>query len=303
MDKHEAKFILSSFRPDGADAGSPEFAEALRMAVADRELGEWLAAERAMDAGFSGALAKLSLPDDLKQAILDSLAVERGETPEPDALDAAFGDALEGLQPPPALRGEILMAMRESAPRKNRWKLAVPLAAAAGIALALVITRPDSSSDASDQIADTVPVASPVVAGAVPVAHIADEAIRSLTSPGFTLDLKDPDHEALFRFIRKHGRACPAGCVPKGLRDVPGIGCRNMVVEGKAGAIVCFRRGEDDVVHLVVFRKEDVEGCGSEGSEPRIERRGDWAVARWSEKGRVFLLMGATAPEQLGELF
>lgn len=299
MDKHEAKFILSSFRPDGADAGSPEFAEALRMAVADRELGEWLAAERAMDAGFSGALAKLSLPDDLKQAILDSLAVERGETPEPDALDAAFGDALAGLQPPPALRDEILMAMRESTPRKNRWKLAVPLAAAAGIALALVITRPDAPVATSEPIAS----APPVVAGAVPVAHIADEAIRSLTSPGFTLDLKDPDHEALFRYIRKQGRACPAGCVPKGLRDVPGIGCRNMVVEGKPGAIVCFRRGEDDVVHLVVFRKEDVEGCGSEGNEPRIERHGDWSVARWSEKGRVFLLMGATAPEQLGELF
>jgi hypothetical protein len=35
--------ILGSYRPDGADASDPDFAEALHLAAADRELGEWLA--------------------------------------------------------------------------------------------------------------------------------------------------------------------------------------------------------------------------------------------------------------------
>ena len=30
MDKQEAKFILQSFRPDGADAGDADFADALK---------------------------------------------------------------------------------------------------------------------------------------------------------------------------------------------------------------------------------------------------------------------------------
>ena len=53
MDKEQAKFILQSFRPDGADAADTDFAEALQLAVEDRELGEWLADERATDAAFA----------------------------------------------------------------------------------------------------------------------------------------------------------------------------------------------------------------------------------------------------------
>ncbi len=54
MDKEEARFILRCFRPDGADAENPDFAQALGWAAKDRELGEWLARERACDAGFAG---------------------------------------------------------------------------------------------------------------------------------------------------------------------------------------------------------------------------------------------------------
>ena len=56
MDKEQAKFILQSFRPDGADASDADFAEALEFAARDRELGEWLASERAADAQFANAL-------------------------------------------------------------------------------------------------------------------------------------------------------------------------------------------------------------------------------------------------------
>jgi len=60
MDKEEARFILRCFRPDGADAENPDFAEALAWAAKDRELGEWLARERARDADFASALSSVS---------------------------------------------------------------------------------------------------------------------------------------------------------------------------------------------------------------------------------------------------
>ncbi len=299
MDKHEAKFILSSFRPDGADADSSDFAEALRLAAADRELGDWLAAERARDAAFAGALSRVELPESLREEILGSLAAERGEMPGPDGVDRAFSDALEGLRPPDGLRREILIAMEKSAPRKTwwSWKWAAPLAAAAGVAVALL---PRGEQGPGVEI--------PRVAGAVPVNHVEEVAIRTLSSPDFSFHLENPDrgqlfHDELFRFIRSKGSPCPEGCLPKGLRDVPGIGCRKLEIDGKAGALVCFLRGEGDVVHLVVFRTDDVEGMDAESTSPRIEQHGKWAVARWAEKGRAFLLISTSDREHLGELF
>ena len=48
MDKEHAKFLLQSYRPDGADAQDSDFAEALQLAAEDRDLGEWLANEHSM---------------------------------------------------------------------------------------------------------------------------------------------------------------------------------------------------------------------------------------------------------------
>ena len=64
MDKERAKFVLQSFRPDGEDVNEPAFAEALELAAKDRELGEWLAAERAQDAAFAAMLSDVEIPED-----------------------------------------------------------------------------------------------------------------------------------------------------------------------------------------------------------------------------------------------
>jgi len=48
MDKEKAQFILTSFRANGKDSADADFQEALKLAVEDRELGEWLADERAI---------------------------------------------------------------------------------------------------------------------------------------------------------------------------------------------------------------------------------------------------------------
>jgi hypothetical protein len=304
MDREKARFVLRSFRPDGADAADAEFAEALALAAADRELGEWLARERAADAEFSAALNRLALPEDLRSEILAGLAGDREV--EPCDMDEVWSRALMEIRPPDGLREEILMAMQSSVAtgisRPRMWRrFAVPLAAAAGIALALILTRPDPDQG-KDQAALTQNPA-PEAVVPVTITRLEQQAIAELESPGFTLDLKNPDHEVLFRHIREHGAACPQGCLPPGLKDIPGIGCRTIDVGGKRGAIVCFRRAENDIVHMVVFRQRDVRcklpACGS----PKLEKRGDWAVAKWQEGGRVFLLLGHSSPEHLDEVF
>jgi len=306
MDKEEARFVLRCFRPDGADADDSDFAAALQLAASDRELGEWLARERAQDAAFSEALGRLALPDGLREEILAGLAVEQGREPDMDPYDGQMIGALAQVSPPEGFRGEILAAMEQSVrstpvekPTRSWWRFGVPVAAAAGIALAFVMTRP-KEPEVGNRLVGTGALAG----SAVPISHVEKEAISTLTSPSFALDLKNPDQQVLFQFIRDKGRACPEGAIPRGLEGIPGLGCRVLDVEGKSGAIVCFRKSDDEVVHLVVFRAKDVDCCDLEkDAAPVIDQHGSWAVARWHDRGRVFLLLGNTETEKLDELF
>jgi hypothetical protein len=43
MNNSEAKYILGAYRADGQDAAEPAFAEALRQAETDPDLGGWFA--------------------------------------------------------------------------------------------------------------------------------------------------------------------------------------------------------------------------------------------------------------------
>lgn len=301
MDKEHAKFLLKSFRPDGADAADPEFSEALALATEDRELGEWLARERAFDAAFSEALGTLPLPQSLRNEILGSLAAERGDYPQADdTLDASFIGAIASIQPPAALRSEVLAAMRRSAtptaqtitapPVARIWKrIAIPLAAAAGIALALVVTREKPASHA-------------VANGPLPVDVVQAGFIRAYESPIFSLDTKQEDQRQLVEHLKARSLPCP-GCLPPGLAKVKGIGCRELVIDGKRGSLVCFDERENGVVHLVIFRRQDISGILPQRDHPDLAQNGHWAVARWEDEKNVFLLIGNTEVDKLATLF
>ncbi|MFC7336535.1 hypothetical protein ACFQY0_05040 [Haloferula chungangensis] len=313
MDKEEARFILRCFRPDGSDAAEPEFAEALQFAAADRDLGDWLAKERAQDAEFSSMLGRLPLPEGLREEILAGLAAERGDLPQADEIDAVLIGGLAMISPPRGLRDEIVEAMGRSVPNTNPsgstnrssswWRFGVPLAAAAGIALAFMVQSEPPAENSGPLVSISDAATSDSTGSAVPVSFVEDQAIATLESPDFALDLKNPDQKALFKFIRGKGRACPSGGVPRKLEAEPSIGCRVIEVNGKPGAIVCLRRGEGEVVHLVVFRRDDVLGDLPSSGHPLINKHGQWAVAHWEKGNRAFMLLGRTDTEHLEELF
>ncbi len=300
MDKEQARFILRCYRPEGADADDQEFAAALKLAAADRELGEWLAKERASDAAFSTALASIELPEGLREEILAGLAAERGDLPMAEDGDLPMIKALAALPVPADLRGEILQAMAKSAPPAGRraggnwWRFALPLAAAAGVAVAFIFNEQGPAG--GERIAAGQGLA-------VPVSYVQETAMATLQSPEFKLDLRNPDHQVLFDFLQSQGSKCPQGVLPPGLETVPGIGCRTLAVDGKPGAIVCFKRSEHEVVHVVVFSRDDVDGPLPGRANPEVAQHGEWAVARWEEKGRVIMVMGVTRHENLRHLF
>ncbi|MCX6872474.1 MAG: hypothetical protein NTW21_01500 [Verrucomicrobia bacterium] len=299
MDKEQARFILRSFRPDGSDCSDPEFAEALKLAHQDLELGQWLAGQRAFDAAFAHALSEVKLPVALCKNILTGLAIERGDIPQAtDPLDATMIGALASIQPPPALRGEVLAAMRSTASAVRapvfRWRrMAIPLAAAAGIALAFVVIRRQEPP---------VPEARN---SSLPVEFVEAGFISAYESPLplFKPDETGEDQNAMIKILKARKLPCPC-CLPRGLAGVKGIGCREWVVDGKYGSLICFDRLENGVVHLVVFRREDVSGELPQRQSPSFSEYDGWAVARWGDDERVFVLLGKGANvTQLAALF
>lgn len=84
MEKDRAKFILRSFRPDGADAGFLDFSEALALAAKDRDLGSWLARERSQDGEFANALHSLAIPRSLRKELVVAMdcTAKFGQRPE-----------------------------------------------------------------------------------------------------------------------------------------------------------------------------------------------------------------------------
>lgn len=297
MDKEQARFILRSFRPDGSDVNDQDFAEALTCAMENRELGEWLAEERAFDAAFADALASIALPETLREDILGCLAGERGDFPQAtDESDAAMIGAFAAIQPPPSLRDEILAAMdRTASPKRSSrplWRrFSLPLAAAAGVTLAFFLTREIGKPEPNTAAAKPLPV-DVVQAG----------FIRVFESPLFSLDEQREDHRELIRNLKSRKLPCP-GCLPPGLQDVKGIGCRELVIDGKAGSLICFDERENGVVHLVIFRREDVSGKLPCREHPELDKKGSWAAARWEDESNVFILIGHTEIQKLAALF
>lgn len=311
MDKEEARFILRCFRPDGADAENPDFAEALAWAAKDRELGEWLAQERASDAGFATALNAVTIPPSLREEILAGLAVERGESNAyPDTFDCSVIGAMASIRPPQNLRAEILAAMdRTAAAGKGKsrlpWRVALPFAAAAGIGFAFLLSEPPKSSvvvnlpsggdAAAPSLAPLLPAETGPGAngGTVPISigKVESSAITAVETPDFTLDLQNPDHHALFEHLKSAKLPCPNSCLPPGVKNMDGYGCRELKIDGKRGAVVCFKQ-KDNLVHLVAFKRCDVRCKLPEKGEPAFGKHGKWSVARWADDEWVFLLMG-----------
>lgn len=296
MDKEQAKFILRSFRPDGADVSDRDFAEALALAMEDRGLGEWLAGERAFDAAFARAFASVEIPETLRHDILGCLAGQRGDFPQAeDELDAAMIGALASIRPPAELRREILTAMERSSsaafPPKSMWRrFAIPTAAAAGVALAFTLTRNASEPPAGAS------------AGRLPVDVVQAGFIRAYQSPLFSLDETRYDHGELIAHLKSRKLPCP-GCLPPGLVGVKSIGCRELVIDGKRGSLVCFDESENGIVHLVIFRREDVAGELPARDHPTFSQQGHWATARWEDERHVFILIGTSDVHRLASLF
>ena len=307
MDLAQAKLILASFRPNGSDLNEPAFAEALALAAEDKDLGHWLANERAQDTAFADSLAEFPIPENLRESLFEVLATGLG-APGYDQFDHNFAGALSDIKPPANLRGDILAAMEveqkvtslpnahsQKKERKSLFSLpGIGIAAAAGIAAAVVWTTFQKPSVSQQQVASITPAA------------VQAEAINFL-SGNIDLDRKNPKQEALYHYLSSNDLPSP-NILPVGLEKANGVGCKQLDFDGKPASLICYQpSSEHPVVHLIVFRKDDIAGelpflpDAAENCE-HCPQAG-WSVASWRDEDRALFLLGEMEPEKLAAIF
>ncbi len=305
MDKERAKFILQSFRPDGADAKDPAFTEALALAAENRELGDWLAAERRQDAAFAAMLSDVEIPEDLRAAIFDVL---EGHISADESFDADFIGALASMKPPSGLRDQILGAMEmekkvvEMPTKKKKggvirtFKWVTSAAAVIAIMGAVMVFFVGAGGNA--------------LAGTTPQ-EVEYSAIEMLESPFFALDLRNDRQKAIFEWL--NGKDLPKPTsedLPKGLRGLEGVGCKFLEIgERKSRAsLICFKKN-DDTVHLVMMKNEAIaaddvaEIQGAVTKCRQCDKDSEWAVTNWADAEHTYLLLSKMDTKELAGLF
>lgn len=297
MDKERAKYVLNSFRPDGADVGDQDFAEALMLATKDRELGEWLVKERAFDAEFAECLARVQLPQGLRESVL--LAMVQGGSGYPKVEqedDLSVVSALSKVKIPEGLRERILESMERTKViemRPNPWvRLGFPAAAAAGVAAALFFFSETSEKN---------------IAKIDPPDRVSMEAVEAsfvgmYEKPGFSLEQRGDDAVQLVTYLRGKKLPCGGMKFPPGLEGMKSLGCREIEVDGRKGSLICFGE-KDGALHLIIFRRGDVEGDLPCAEKPCITESGEWAKACWGNEKYVYTLIAKTEGSQLREMF
>ncbi len=297
MDKEQAKFILQSFRPDGADAADADFAEALQLAAEDRELGEWLANERAQDAAFAAALSEVEIPDDLRQHIL---AVMRGEKPTDPAADEAMDKllrkALDDVQPPAGLRDQIIAAMEMQKGNVTQMKPSPSLKK----------TRRNGSWFKITAIAATIALGAFVAFQLTPGAsadkrltsHIIQQKASQILDAHLTLDVKNTNPDTINTWLVTRKLPTPAS-LPTGLRSMKIMGCKEITLPGdKKASLLCFIKDSGGMVHLVIIKNKDVKDYNDLPTLAHVSSKNcyhcpetQWNVARWQDKQYTYILM------------
>lgn len=298
MDKERARFVLRSFRPDGADSDDVDFAEALGLATNDRELGEWLMRERAFDAEFAEALARVELPEGIREKVFLAMVRDTGGFPQADSsFDTAMISAMADVSIPDGLRENVIEAMERTAKVERGsfgWKrVGIPIAAAAGIAMAFLVVD-------GGQPENTVATVEPPVK--IGIEAVQAGFVRIHDSPIFSLDQVEGGMPHLISHLRAKGLPCGGGYLPPGLEGVSSIGCRELVIDGKRGSLICFDT-KTGTVHLVIFRRSDVADELPEVTHPVIEQSGDWAKACWRKEKYVFSLMAMSDKDSIAGFF
>ncbi len=187
---------------------------------------------------------------------------------------------LRAHNPPANLREQILEAGKQARNQIEErktvtvfpWRILAPLAAAALFAVVLsVASFWFGKSPEKNQFTDFR-------------ARTARIALRDYNR----MDLKSTNSVAIRSFLADHS---PFGnySLPKGLNNSTTFGCATLRWRDIPMGMVCFKRGENDLIWLFMIESPFVLGAPSVG-KPEFQSIGRFATASWSIGGKTYVL-------------
>ncbi|MEO1858003.1 MAG: hypothetical protein ABGY95_11665 [Rubritalea sp.] len=328
MDNTQAKFLLSSFRPDGADAHLPEFADALKLAAENRELGEWLAHERATDAAFAKALNDVPIPNGLRDEILAVLAYDGGIADVDLDLDGLFTGGMASIKPPEGLRDQILAAMEmeqgavheentKAAEVKTwRWLSVAAIAAAVAVVALFTMSQPILNHSNQDvMVINEASVLNPTIGYPAVQTVAVHSAVQQMATK-----LKSPDQihlntnldcaHAAMQFLDTKRHPVPSQ-LPVGLEDATLVGARDMYLEsGQPISLLCFEKQGLGMVHLIVVDLASLTDADKLTSMKSISlqscygcKKTQFNIAHWREGEKAYMILTKAKKKDMVKLF
>jgi len=316
MDKEHAKFILKSYRPDGADAHDMDFAEALHLAAEDRELGAWLAHERAQDSFFVEALSAVNIPEGLRDEILAVMEYDGGGEAGSE-IDALFVGAMAHVLPPEGFKEQIISAMEVERESVNRYahssaerhdgasnkmvKFPMWWLNLAAIAAVLILAATflfyggsNSESDLARQL------------------NLAEFQMGSgkILSVSNEVDVSDDSIEAINTWLEAKGMPV-ADAIPKGLISFDVKGGRKLTLDnGIEASMIYFKKEDAGDFYLMVLKADSLEDADSLKSISQVKLQKckncpitHFNISGWRDETKAYLLLTKSESEVMANLF
>ncbi|MGJ8655131.1 MAG: hypothetical protein ACSHX6_01670 [Akkermansiaceae bacterium] len=306
MDKQHAKFILQSYRPDGADASNPDFAEALKVAAEDRELGSWLADERAHDAVFAEALSSVDIPEGLRDEIFAVMENDGGGKDLSSELDALFVGAMAHVTPPAGLRDQIISAMEverdlDQKPEEGkivkfpmRWLNLAAVAAVLVLGVTFILPGGAGPKASVDQL------------------NLAELQVGSgrFLNASHEVDISNDSLEGVNTWLEREGMPV-AITMPKGLISCDVKGGKKLILDnGVQASMILFDKKDAGEFYLMVLDVNSIEDAEKLVKMSEVKLKECYScpvthfnVTTWKDDTKAYMLLTKAESQLMDELF
>ncbi len=196
------------------------------------------------------------------------------------AFDAAMTNKLGAVAAPTDLRDNILAGVRIShqSQRRNRfgkWAIAAALILSATVGtLIWHNTRPGLTGWQTQAL----------------------DVISSLLRKESGFDAQSNQPPELLTWL--HANHAPAAQrLPDSLKKLSSLGCKTFSWNGTLVSVMCFRRPDGGLIHLVTINT--YRSGRAHAGKPELNQQGEWATATWREGEMIFMLALEGSRDQL----
>ncbi|MEP6936753.1 MAG: hypothetical protein ABI871_01660 [Chthoniobacterales bacterium] len=185
-------------------------------------------------------------------------------------LDRIIGEKLQSTPVPAELKAKLMRKNEVAFPTRPTWARKITLLAAAIVLLAVLF----SSWRGPFQ-------------PAVSLADYRDEMVGFVkVQPSLELETKQMPR--IKEFLEKSGAPMPAA-MPKKLEEMEPVGCRTLRFRGKNVSLICFKRREGKLLHLLVVDRAALSRLPRRGAR-EYATQGEWMTATWTEGNQAYLM-------------